>query len=409
MRLTIRLKITLLIAAGFALLAGVLVATSYAFVANATTPQAQAAERSAAFRDALKAAGVDVPDLPQGPGSQQGPGSDTTGPGGRPSDSISAAFAAIEEQARQNVLSDLLTRSLLAFVIVAVVAIPVAYWLAGRILRPVDEISRAANELSEQTLSQRLPNEGPDDEFGRLRTAFNEMLARLESAFESRQRFAADASHELRTPLAVLEASADNVLESARPAKQAAELAAEVRTQVRRADSLISSLLALARADDVSRTREMTDLADLAAQALAEVADAAAAAGIEVEANLEDAPVLGDPLLLERLIANLLDNAILYNLPSGGTVELRVHAVAEASLVEVINSGPVLDPGKVPTLFERFQRGDRSESGGHGLGLPIVRKVAEAHGGVATAIARDGGGLDVRVEIPLARYAQQAR
>lgn len=399
MRLTIRLKITLLIAAGFAVLAGVLVATSYAFVANVTTPQTLAQERADALRSALERAGVDVPRFPDG----QGPGAQRPGASGGPrNDAVQRALEQVQEQARQNVLHDLVTRSLVAFLVVTAIGGGVAYWLAGRILRPVDEISKAANELSERTLSQRLPNDGPNDEFGRLRTAFNGMLGRLEGAFESRQVFAADASHELRTPLAVLEASADNVLESARPSKQAAELAEQVRTQVRRADSLISSLLALARADDVTRTRVQTDLADLAANALGEAADAAARAGIEVDADLHDAPVSGDPVLLERLIANLLDNAIRYNRPTGGTVELRVHSTNEASLVEVINSGPVMDPSDVPTLFERFQRGDRSEAGGHGLGLPIVRKVAQAHGGTATAIARVGGGLDVRVELPRA-------
>lgn len=397
MRLTVRLKITLLIAAGFAVLAGALVATSYAFVANVTTPQALAQERAEALRSALESAGVDVPPFPndQGPGGQ-GPGM----PGGQPSDAVQQALEQVQEQARQNVLHDLLTRSLVAFLVVAAIGVAVAYWLAGRILRPVDEISRAANELGERTLSQRLANDGPDDEFGRLRTSFNGMLARLEGAFDSRQRFAADASHELRTPLAVLAASADNVLASARPAKQAVQLAEQVRAQVQRADSLIASLMALARADDVTRTRVETDLADLAAQVLGEVADAATAAGIEVEADLQDAPVLGDPVLLERLIANLLDNAIRYNLPTAGTVELRVHSADGASLVEVINTGPHVDPADVPMLFERFQRGGRSEAGGHGLGLPIVRKVAEAHGGVATAISRADGGLDVRVELP---------
>ncbi len=388
MNVTIRMKLTALIAALFAVLAGVLVATSYAFVASATTPAAQAAERADVLRDALRDAGIAVPDAPMRMRD-------------RPRDGVTRALDQVTAQARENVLADLVTRSLLAFLLVAVVAIPLAYFIAGRVLRPIDEISRAAESMSERNLDARLPAEGPDDEFGRLRTAFNGMLARLETAFESRQRFAADASHELRTPLAVLEATADNVLEGNRPARQASELAAEVKTQVRRADSLIDSLLTLARADDVIHTRQQVDLADLAAAALASVSDRAAAAGIEIDADLQDAPVTGDPVLLERLIANLLDNAIRYNDAQGGTVDIRVATVGERAIVEVANSGPVVEAGAVPGLFERFRRGDRTEAAGHGLGLPIVRRVAEVHRGSATAIARPDGGLDVRVALPL--------
>ena len=191
----------------------------------------------------------------------------------------------------------------------------------------------------------------PPDEFGRLKTAFNGMLARLESAFESRQRFASDASHELRTPLAVMQASADNVLGSARPSKQARDLAEEVQRQVSRSDSLMESLLTLSRADDVTNTRERVDLADVAARVVTEYEPRATAAGIRLELDVEDAPVSADPILMERLIANLVDNAIRYNVESDGWVTCAVRTVDGAAQVEVANSGPAVETVEVAELF----------------------------------------------------------
>jgi signal transduction histidine kinase len=288
------------------------------------------------------------------------------------------------------------------FLIVAAVSVPLAYWLAGRVLRPVDEITRAANALSESTLDRRLRDDGPQDEFGRLRTSFNGMLDRLQNSFDARQRFAADASHELRTPLAVMAASADNVLAAARPPKQARELAETVRDEVSRSESLVSSLLTLARADDVSRTREDVDLADVAAAAVAQASDAATAAGVRLDLEISDTPANGDRVLLERMVANLVDNAIRYNAEADRWVTCRVFVEHEQAVLEVVNPGSTVDPGAIPALFERFNRGAaRHESGGHGLGLPIVAKVVAVHGGNVRALARAEGGLTVRVALPL--------
>jgi signal transduction histidine kinase len=385
MRITIRVRLTALFAALFLILAAVLVGTSYAFVARATTPQAQAQERANVLQKALANQGIQVTLRP--PTERQDP--------------VAQTLHEIEKQARANVLADLLKRSILAFAISAVVAVGLAYWLAGRVLRPIDEITRTANSLSESTLDRRLAHDGPDDEFGRLKTSFNGMLARLESAFESRQRFASDASHELRTPLAVMQASADNVLASARPSKQARELAEEVQRQVSRSDSLMESLLTLSRADDVTNTRERVDLADIAARVVTEYEPRATAAGIRLELDVEDAPVSADPILMERMIANLIDNAIRYNVASDGWVTCTVRTVDGAAKIEVANSGPAVEPADVEALFERFRRGaQRSEVSGHGLGLPIVSRVAEVHGGAVAAVPRPDGGLVVTVTVP---------
>jgi len=394
MRFTIRIRLTVLFAALFVLLAAVLVGTSYAFVARATTPEAQAAERAQAFQKALSDQGVEFPTGAPAP-HDEGMG------GGRPSDPIQAMFDQIDKQARANVLRDLLRNSLVAFAISAVIAVGLAYWLAGRVLRPVDEIARAANSLSETTLDRRLSNDGPPDEFGRLKTAFNGMLARLERAFESRQRFASDASHELRTPLAVMQASADNVLAAPRAPKQARELALQVLTQVARSDSLMESLLTLSRADDVTHTRQRVDLADVAARVVTEKEPRATAAGIRLELDVDDAPVWADEILMERMIANLVDNAVRYNAERDGWVTCTVRANAAVATIEVENSGPHVAPGDVEALFERFRRGEhRSEVSGHGLGLPIVSRVVDVHGGAVVATPRPEGGLLVTVALP---------
>ncbi|MDN4476018.1 ATP-binding protein [Demequina sp. SYSU T00192] len=398
MRVTIRTKLTALFALLFVVLAGVLVTTAYLFVASATTPEAQRADRQQLLEEALAEQGITVPATP----------SPTPVPGGRPDDAVGQVLDSIALEARQRVLDDLLQRSLLAFALSALVAVALAWWLAGRVLRPVDEISHAASTLSERTLDRRLPEDGPDDEFGRLRRAFNGMLGRLEAAFDARQRFAADASHELRTPLAVLRASADNVLSSSRPSKQARELAEEVEQQVGRADSLMTSLLTLARADDVIHTREPVDLADIAAEVVSAASPRATAAGIAIDLDIADAPVLGDPVLLERMLANLVDNALRYNRDADPWVRCRVRTDAGRAFVEVSNAGPALAAADIPALFERFSRGDqRSEIAGHGLGLPIVARVARVHEGVVDAWPGDEGGLGVRVSLP-ARHDEQA-
>ncbi|SEJ66711.1 sensor histidine kinase [Demequina mangrovi] len=391
--MTIRVKLTAMFALLFVVLAGVLVTTAYLFVASATTPEAQQADRQQLLEEALADQGLEIPEPAGGPSPM---------PSGGPGDAIGQALTDIAAQARANVLNDLLTRSLLAFALSAVVAVALAWWLAGRVLRPVDRIARAASTLSERTLDRRLPEDGPDDEFGRLSRAFNGMLARLEAAFDARQRFAADASHELRTPLAVLRASADNVLSLSRPSKQARELAEEVEIQVERADSLMSSLLTLARADDVIHTREAVDLADVAADVVSAASPRATELGVAIDLEIEDAPVLGDPVLLERLVANLLDNALRYNLPEQGWVRCRVRGEDGHALVEIANSGPELEAGDIPALFRRFSRGgQRSEVAGHGLGLPIVARVAQVHEGAVDARPGSEGGLSVRVSLPL--------
>ncbi len=248
--------------------------------------------------------------------------------------------------------------------------------------------------MSATSLSRRLPTQGPDDEFRRLKTAFNGMLDRLESAFEARQRFAADASHELRTPLAVMGAMADNVLDGGGRAPRAArDLADEVREQVDRSESLVDSLLTLARADDVRKTRTRVDLADVAADAVSTIADAAAGDGGRDRPRARRRARRGRLRSSSRGWSRTRSTTpSKYNLAEGGTIECSTRSsTGEIACLRVANTGPAVAEKEIPRLFERFERGaTRSEANGHGLGLPIIRRVAEAHGGSAGASPRPG-------------------
>jgi signal transduction histidine kinase len=225
------------------------------------------------------------------------------------------------------------------------------------------------------------------------------MLGRLEAAFEGQQRFIASASHELRTPLAVMRATADVVLGN--PDSTPGDLrgmAADIRAAVEHAEHLIGALLILARNERGLTVREQVDLATVAEDVL----DTASLGGQRVHATLEPAVISGDPVLAERLVANLVDNAVRYNLPDG-SIWIGTRTVAGSSQLTVANTGPVISPADAARVFQPFQRlSDRTSHDGSGLGLAIVASIAAIHGGTATARPRDDGGLSVTVAIPSA-------
>ncbi len=278
-----------------------------------------------------------------------------------------------------------------------------AGWLvAGRALGRLRRVTDAARHASETTLHERLNLAGPADEIKELGDTFDAMLARLDTAFDAQRRFVANASHELRTPLAVARTAVDVTL--AKPRASPAQLRAmgeDVRDATVRAQQLIDSLLALATSEAQRPGDDLDDLADLAAEAVDAVRREAAAAGVRVTAELTPAPVRGDVPLLGRAVANLVENAVRYNVP-GGEVTVTV-TVAPTRLV-VANTGPAVDPQLLPRLFEPFHRGPRTrlDGGGAGLGLSIVRSVAEGHHGSVTAAANPGGGLTVTLTLPAA-------
>jgi signal transduction histidine kinase len=228
------------------------------------------------------------------------------------------------------------------------------------------------------------------------------MLGRLDAAFASQRRFVANASHELRTPLTVMRTAIDVTL--AKPGRTQAQLeamAAEVRQAVDRAEALIEALLTLACSDRGAGPRERLDVAVLAEDALDAAAPAIRACPVTVEAALLTGPALGDPVLVDRLVNNLIDNAVRHNVPHGW-VQVATGTRGGMAFIEVANGGPLIPSELVPSLFEPFRRlSDRTGSpDGTGLGLSIVRSVAAAHRGHVTARHRPAGGLEVSVLLP---------
>ena len=315
-------------------------------------------------------------------------------------------LGAVQDELRRDALGMLLRQGLLALVLVGAVGVGLSYALAGRVLRPLQEITAAAQRLSVERLDARIDLGGPPDELKQLADTFDAMLARLERSFEAQRRFVADASHELRTPLAVMRTEVDVAL--ADPHADAGELraAAEVvRDATIRADRLVDSLLLLARSDRLSvdglPLRERVELPQVAGSALSAVVAEARAKGLHVASELAPAGVLGDRGLLERLAGNLVENAVRHNV-EGGWLRVDTGTVGGRARLSVESSGPVVDPDEVAHLFEPFRRSGtaRTARTGAGLGLAIVRAVAQVHGGTATATARPSGGLTVTVDLP---------
>jgi signal transduction histidine kinase len=304
---------------------------------------------------------------------------------------------------RVQTLNEIVWRWAAVVALMAVAATAFGWLLSGRMLKPLRDITGTARRLSVANLHERIALEGPRDELRELADTFDGMLGRLDGAFASQRRFVANASHELRTPLAIMRAQVDVALSE--PEVTRAELLATsrvVRDAVDRCERLLDGLLVLARSDRGLDAAEPVDLAESAARALDLVSAAAAERGIELRSSLGPAVVRGDPALLDRLVANLLENAVTYNGPSGW-VEVTTANGGPTTSVRVANSGPPVPADRVPMLFEPFQRlsRERTRSGrGAGLGLSIVRSVARAHGGDVTARARAEGGLAVEVELP---------
>ncbi|MEV1067071.1 ATP-binding protein [Streptomyces sp. NPDC050263] len=310
----------------------------------------------------------------------------------------SAAFIRQIDQTVQVVqdtaLRQMVLWSVVGLLVMALLAGLVGRWLAGRALGPVVAMTEATRRISEQNLHQRLALTGPDDELHRLADTFDTMLDRLERSFESQRRFVANASHELRTPLAVQRTSLEVGLADPLP-EGLAEVREDLLSANREAEQLIAALLLLARSDRGLERTETVDLSAAARLVAAELAPQAEEGRVDV-AVTGDRPltVLGDPVLLRHLLTNLIRNAVQYNHP-GGRVRVRL----EGHTLTVSNTGPTVPADRVPDLFEPFRRlaQDRVGTTGHGLGLAIVRSIAEAHGTEATAEPGRPGGLTVTV------------
>jgi signal transduction histidine kinase len=280
-------------------------------------------------------------------------------------------------------------------------------WLvAGRVLRPLRVMTAATRQISERNLHERLALDGPDDELKDLGDTIDRLLVRLESAFDSQRRFIASASHELRTPLMLSQTLLQVAL--ANPAITLDSLRAaclEVVEVGRHQAHLIDALLTLARSQRGLDHRERVDLTAVVTDTLNAHRPSAAARGLEVDAVLDDAKVSGDARLASRLVSNLVDNAIRYNI-TGGRVEVKLAASTTEATLIVTNTGPLVAPHQVSRLLEPFQRAapDRTASpDGLGLGLSIVADIAEAHGAVLAVHPGTEGGLTVAVSFPAGR------
>ncbi|MEV4414776.1 HAMP domain-containing sensor histidine kinase [Catellatospora sp. NPDC049609] len=296
---------------------------------------------------------------------------------------------------------NLLVKGGLTLLAVCVAATAGVWWLSGRLLRPLNMITETAHRIAGRTLHRRIELAGPPSEVKSLADSFDSMLDRLDEAFAGQGRFIANAAHELKTPIALNRTLLDVAMARPDSSPQVLRLGENLLAVNQRHERLIDSLLTLARADEAVTDRRPVDLAQLAGHALDVAAKAAAQQRVQVQAQLEEAPVVGDPTLLEQLIRNLVDNAVRYNHAHGF---VRVQTLAEPRQAELIvtNTGALISPAEVPVLFEPFRRlTDRVGSArGSGLGLSIVRAVAQAHGGDALAIPRPDGGLSVRVILP---------
>jgi signal transduction histidine kinase len=303
---------------------------------------------------------------------------------------------------------EVLVKGLVALLAIGIIGIAGAYAVAGRALRPLHRVTQTAQRLGEETLDQRIRYSGADDEVAELARTFDAMLDRLAGAFESQKRFVANASHELRTPLAVMRTEIDVTLsDDEADLAEYRRMAQVVRNASERANGLVDALLVLARSEAQSGRRLVrkvpADLATSVYNALSAVRAEAERLKLDVTTDLQPAHVVGDPSLLDRLAGNLIENAIRYN-HLLGKLWLRTDSVDGQARLIVGNTGYEVEQGDVPGLFEPFRRGgwERTGSRGSGLGLSIVRAVCDAHGGTVSAVAQEGGGLEVTVALPTA-------
>ena len=300
-------------------------------------------------------------------------------------------------------LHQLLITSALALAVMTVISIALGWLMAGRVLRPLQTITAAARDISATNLHQRLALEGPNDELHQLGNTFDELLGRLEGSFEAQRQFVANASHELRTPLARQRTVAEVALSDPGATVQSLRESHErVIAAGEQQERLIEALLTLARSERGLARRESFDLAAVTEAVLTSHHAELAHGDLQLEAALDPAPTSGDPRLGERLVANLIDNAIRHNRPNG-SVQVATAARDGRATLSVANSGPIVPPSEIDRLFEPFQRLERSRtanSDGAGLGLSIAAAIARAHGGTLVARPRPGGGLVVEASLP---------
>jgi signal transduction histidine kinase len=313
------------------------------------------------------------------------------------------ALSLLANSQNANDLHNLLVYSWLALAIMAVLSVALGWLVAGRVLRPLRTITTTARSISATNLHERLALGGPDDELKELGSTFDALLARLEQFIQSQRQFVANASHELRTPLAMQRTliqlaltDPDATMESLRAAHE------RVLASGAQQERLIEALLTLTRGQAGLTRREPFDLATVTEQVLLARESQARARSVDMRSALAPSPMAGDPGLVERLVANLADNALAYN-SDPGRIEVVTERRGGVARLSVANTGPVVDAGAVGRLTEPFERlaaGRTGNGEGCGLGLSIVQAIADAHEGSLTIRPRPQGGLTVEVAFP---------
>jgi signal transduction histidine kinase len=397
-RRTVRLRLTLLYGGLFLVTGALLVGLVYLLAAHAPLPGAPPAPEVPDL-----GGGLPEPPAPQPPAVPEVPGQ------------------AIDVQR-------LLVSSVLGLAVMSAASLALGWLVAGRVLHPLATMTATVRQISADDLHRRLVASGPDDELTELSDTFDDLLDRLERAFAAQRRFVANASHELRTPLTLQRATVEVAL--ADPDATADSLRGTLQRVLasgEHQERIIEALLVLARSQQGLAQREEVDVAALAAAALDErhsdptgdcppasrrrsvtghtwrpdLSDESAVRPIRVDADLPSARVVGDRELLARLVANLLSNAVLHNVPDGW-VRVSTSSDRGGLVLAVANSGPVVPPDRVADLLEPFRRLGTARIGsrGLGLGLSIVAAITDAHGGTLALHPRPEGGLDVRVTLP---------
>jgi signal transduction histidine kinase len=422
-RLTVRVRLTLLYVGLFVACGATMIAVTYALVASlpagSPTISNQQLDQFRTYAICMRAHGIEMSDpAPDGSMTVGGRLEHVTKAQLNADPAYLAAEAACRDERpdrtpcpmeckeaaqegadyqRDRTLTHLLRYSLITLAAATLLAALAGWIVAGRVLRPVHRITAAARAASEHDLSARVALRGPHDELRELADTFDTMLSRLEAAFESQRRFIANAGHELRTPLSVMRTTIDVVLAKPTPTPEDMRgMGRGVRLAVDQAERLIDALLTLARNERGLTVLDEVDLATVAEDVL----DAADRGNWRLHASLEPAETLGDRLLLERLVANLVDNAARYNV-AGGDLWLTTSAADGTATLVVANTGPVIAQGAIARLFQPFQRlHDRTAADGFGLGLAIVASITAVHQGTVAAEPRSGGGLTVTVTLP---------
>jgi signal transduction histidine kinase len=306
----------------------------------------------------------------------------------------------------------LLTGSAIALGVMAVASVALGWIVAGRVLRPLRQMTAAAQRISEDNLDKRLAVAGPGDELKDLGDTIDGLLDRLQAAFDAQRQFVANASHELRTPLTLTRTLLQTALTDPRPTLATYRATCEdVLAAGDQQEQLIEALLTLARSQRGLNRCEPLDLADITAEALHTRKPDAARRGLAISASITPAPVLGDARLLQRLTANLIDNAIRHNIPHG-QISIQVTASSGQPQIKITNTGPVIPAGQATRLLQPFQRQSaiRTADGeGLGLGLSIVAAIANAHNATLTINPGPQGGLDTAISFPPATATAPAR